>query len=117
MQSDRCTSRMPFIMTEGQRFSREHRERFSLVLGFDEGKSVIAMVTVERRGSQLEWEALIWRGTTVWVEMSGMSGMSIDVPGAIEAHIKQRLSGLPTRSVAPRQSRRAASGIYHAAVD
>lgn len=114
MQSDRCTSRMPFIMTEGQRFSREHRERFSLVLGFDEGKSVIAMVTVERRGSQLEWEALIWRGTTVWVEMSGMS---IDVPGAIEAHIKQRLSGLPTRSVAPRQGRRAASGIYHAAVD
>lgn len=114
MQTDHCTSRLPFLMTEGQRFSRQHRECLSLVLGFDEGKSVIAMVTLERKGGQLEWEALIWRGTTVWTEMSGMS---VDIPGAVEAHIKQRLSTIPTRPVATRQSRRAVSGSCPAVMD
>jgi hypothetical protein len=54
----------------------------------------VAMVTIERVLAHLEWNALVWRGPIVWMEMSGSCA---DVPGVVEAQIRNRIAESPAR--------------------
>ncbi|HVI55994.1 MAG TPA: hypothetical protein VM621_13200 [Luteibacter sp.] len=94
MQVDGFAAHTSFGLTPARRFSRDHRSSLSLHVGSEAGLDIVAMVTVERVGGHIEWEALVWRGTAAWMEMRGTCA---DVPGVIEAQIRNRLAERPAR--------------------
>jgi hypothetical protein len=94
MKVDQCTSHPSFGTTPDQRFSYDHRTSLSLLVGCEAGQDIVAMVTIERVVAHLEWDALVWRGAIVWMQMSGSCA---DVPGVIEAQIRNRIAERPAR--------------------
>lgn len=92
MKVDECSSHPLFGMSLGQQFARDHRTSLSVLVGSEAGEDIVAMVTVERIGVHLEWEALVWRGPIALTEMSGSCA---DVPGVIEAQIRNRIAERP----------------------
>lgn len=97
MQANHFTSQAPFAMKPGQRFSHDHRCTFSLLVGCEEDQDIVAMVTTECVGSRVDWDALVWRGPVVWMEISGNCA---NLPQVIEAQIRKRITDVPTRSSA-----------------
>jgi hypothetical protein len=108
MKVDECTSHPLFGMSLGQRFSREHRTSLSLLVGTEAGEDIVAMVTIERTGVKLQWEALLWRGPIVLTEMIGSCA---DIPGVVEAQIRNRLAERSARARQPARARRMAGVI------
>ncbi|PTR34046.1 hypothetical protein C8J98_102234 [Luteibacter sp. OK325] len=98
MKVDQCTSHPLFGISLGQRFARDHRTSLSLLVGSEAGEDLVAMVTLERVGPRLEWEALVWRGPIVLTEMSGSCA---DVPGVVEAQIRNRIAERAVRNFSP----------------
>lgn len=94
MKVDECTSHPLFGMSLGQRSARDHRTSLSLLVGSEAGEDLVAMVTLEHVGLRLEWEALVWRGPIVLTEISGSCA---DVPGVVEAQIRNRIAERPAR--------------------
>lgn len=89
-----AVSHPSFGMPPDQRFVNDHRTSLSLIVGCEAGQDIVAMVTIERVLARLEWDALVWRGPIVWMEISGNCA---DVPGAIEAQIRNRIAEPPAR--------------------
>jgi hypothetical protein len=105
MQANHFTSQAPFAMKPGQRFSHDHRSTFSLLVGCEAGEDIVAMVTTERAGSHVDWDALVWRGPVVSMEISGTCA---NVPQVIEAQIRKRIADVPTKSWIPPPEERVA---------
>lgn len=89
MKVDHCTSHPSLGMTPGQRPYRDDRTSLSLLVGSEASEDIVAMVTVERVEAHLEWEALVWRGAIVWMEMTGSCA---DIPGVVDAQIRNRIA-------------------------
>lgn len=100
MKVDECTSPPSFSMTPGQRC----RTSLSLFVGSEAGQDIVAMVTIERVMNHLEWDALVWRGPIV---LTAMSGSCADVPGVVEAQIRNRIAEHPAKPRALGSARRA----------
>jgi|SRR6187402_2766739 len=94
MKVDEYISHPLLGMSLGQRSAHDHRTSLSFLVGSEAGEDLVAMVTLERVGQRLEWEALVWRGPIVLTEMSGSC---VDIPGVVEAQIRNRIAERPAR--------------------
>ena len=71
---------------------------FSILVGCEAGRDIVAMVTAERVMGHVAWEALLWKGPVVWMEMRGSCA---DVAGVIEAQIRNRINEQQVRPRRP----------------
>lgn len=89
------------VMPPVQHFHVEDQSRLSLLIGREAGEDVVAMITMERAGAHIDWDALVWRGTTVWKELRGTFRPDA---GMLDVQIRMQIAALLTgaRFIAPK---------------